>query len=76
MKEELKPCPFCGKSESVFFVETFVEGRYADAPAIGCSTCGFRKYGIVANLGDEEKTKQFSDNLLINWWNRRNENEQ
>lgn len=71
MDQKLKPCPFCG-SDNIEFHPTFIDGSYATPPAIGCLDCDFKKVGTIASIKrDADATRNFSDNLLINWWNRR-----
>ena len=72
--KKLKPCPFCGKSDKVFFRTACIDsfGREL-VPAVGCSRCGYQINGeIYAFPEDEKEYFKFSDNLLRNWWNRRN----
>lgn len=71
MKVELKPCPFCGEDDKVYFTHSTIDGdRYSSAPVVGCSACGFYKEGCLCCSSSKEDT-ELSDIILINWWNKR-----
>ena len=70
---ELKPCPFCGSREDVEFVGTEVHGMFMTNPEIGCLKCNYKITGEIVSMPDSKRIIQCSDNLLINWWNRRAE---
>ena len=74
----LKPCPFCGSTKDVEFHESVYNGNYAYPPEIGCLKCGYKITGMTIGISGDNgvNSKKFTDNLLINWWNRRvNDNE-
>lgn len=72
VNHKLKPCPFCGSIEDVEFTPASISGHFATPPSIGCLKCAYTFYGATTFYGnDEEQMMKFSDNLLINWWNRR-----
>lgn len=68
---ELKPCPFCGSQEDVEFVGAEIKGRLIINPAIGCLKCNYKIIGEIVHMPCRERTIQISNNLLVNWWNRR-----
>lgn len=68
----LKPCPFCGKDD-VFFKPAEYRGVYCSTPAyIGCKRCGFEKTGFYVLINNNgELSEKTSNQMLIDWWNRR-----
>ena len=53
------------------FHESGCFGNYAYPPEIGCLKCGYKITGMAVGMKDEGKAMAFSDDLLINWWNKR-----
>lgn len=68
---ELKPCPFCGGTE-IEFEPAWFNGIGIFPPRIGCPKCDYTIQGKVGFLGKRTETKvKYSNNLLVNWWNKR-----
>ena len=69
---ELKPCPFCGGTEIEFEPAVFT-GMFIIPPRIGCRKCEYKIAGTVPfYYGEDHELKVlFSNNLLVNWWNKR-----
>ena len=70
-KLDLKPCPFCGSKEDVEFVGMEIKGRLITNPVIRCLKCNYKIMGKIVHMPCRERTIQISNDLLINWWNRR-----
>ena len=67
----LLPCPFCGKDE-VFFEPAEYDGYYSKPASVGCKRCGVKKTGFFAVInGDMKLSVKTSNQMLIDWWNRR-----
>ena len=69
----LKPCPFCGREDEVFFNHAINDGfGYFTPASIGCKRCGFKKGGFFISVNnDAELSEQMSNQMLIDWWNKR-----
>ena len=45
--EKLKPCPFCGKTDHLEFIGTYVDRLCGEPPVIRCVECGAELLGRI-----------------------------
>ena len=67
MRDELKPCPFCGSKK----VELKINKRLSACKVV-CRSCGSKGARIVRGITDENE--EHMKVLAIGSWNRRAEN--
>ena len=75
MENELKPCPFCGKVDSVYFVGARRQGGYANAPRVGCRNCNYEIPGVIIYCSENTNKQDVTEmnDLLRDFWNKRAE---
>lgn len=75
MREELKPCPFCGgKAYTKVVSRDHLQTGYSIGAEVGCEKCGFHMRGETVFAVDEfMNVKIFSGGVqhMIEKWNRR-----